>query len=107
MVKERKMRVLMMIRIPHEEFNAALRDGTAGFKLNRILERTKPESVYFTEQDGHRGAVMVVDVPNASAIPALSEPWFLMFRADVHFQIAMTPKDLEQAGLAELAGKWG
>ena len=55
------MRVLLNVRIPHRQFNAAMKDGTAGPKLNRILEATKPEAVYFTEQAGQRGAVMVVD----------------------------------------------
>jgi hypothetical protein len=68
------MRVLMNVRIPHAEFNAAVKDGSAGSKLNRILESIKPEAVYFTEQNGHRGAVIVVDMPDPSKIPALAEP---------------------------------
>jgi hypothetical protein len=100
------MRVLMNVRIPHEEFNAAVKDGSAGSKLNRILESIKPEAVYFTEQDGHRGAVIVVDMPDPSKIPALAEPWFLTFNADVQFRVAMTPEDLKMAGLEELGKKW-
>jgi hypothetical protein len=100
------MRVLMNVRIPHAEFNAAVKDGSAGSKLNRILESIKPEAVYFTEQDGHRGAVIVVDMPDPSKIPALAEPWFLTFNADVQFRVAMTPEDLKMAGLEELGKKW-
>ena len=43
------MRILLNVRIPHEQFNAAAKDGSVGEKLNRILEATKPEAVYFTE----------------------------------------------------------
>ncbi|MGJ0515099.1 MAG: hypothetical protein ACR65O_05020 [Methylomicrobium sp.] len=100
------MRVLMNVRIPHAEFNAAVKDGSAGSKLNRILESIKPEAVYFTEQDGHRGAVIVVDMSDPSKIPALAEPWFLTFNADVQFRVAMTPEDLKMAGLEELGKKW-
>jgi len=100
------MRILLNVRIPHEQFNAAAKDGSVGAKLNRILEATKPEAVYFTEQNGQRGAVLVVDLPNASGIPALAEPWFLTFQADVEFRIAMTPDDLMKAGLDELGKKW-
>jgi hypothetical protein len=100
------MRVLMNVRIPHEEFNAAVKDGSAGSKLNRILESIRPEAVYFTEQDGHRGAIIVVDMPDPSKIPALAEPWFLTFNADVQFRVAMTPEDLKMAGLEELGKKW-
>ena len=42
------MRILLNVNLPHAEFNAAVRDGTAGTKLNRILEAIKPEAVYFT-----------------------------------------------------------
>jgi hypothetical protein len=100
------MRVLMNVRIPHAEFNAAVKDGSVGSKLNRILESIKPEAVYFTEQDGQRGAVIVVDMPDPSKIPALAEPWFLTFNADVQFRVAMTPEDLKMAGLEELGKKW-
>ena len=64
------MRMLMNVKIPNTAFNAAAKDGTAGEKLGRILEAIKPEAVYFTEQDGHPGAVVVVNVPDPSAIPA-------------------------------------
>jgi hypothetical protein len=100
------MRMLMHVKIPHEEFNAAVRDGSAGQKMNRILEETKPEAVYFTEYDGERGAIMIVDVKEPSKVPAYSEPWFLLFNADVEFHIVMTPDDLGRAGLDTLGKKW-
>jgi len=100
------MRVLLNVRIPHRQFNAAVKDGTAGPKLNRIIEATKPEAVYFTEHAGQRGAVMVVDLSDPSKIPTLAEPWFLTFEADVEFRVVMTPEDLKRAGLEELGKKW-
>jgi hypothetical protein len=100
------MRMLLNVRIPHAEFNAAMKDGTAGSKLNRVLEAINPEAVYFTEQNGQRGAVLIVDLPGPSKIPALAEPWFLAFHADVEFRVAMTPEDLKRAGLEELGKSW-
>lgn len=100
------MRILMNIRIPHEPFNTAVRQGTAGATLQRIIEEAKPEAIYFTEQNGTRGAVMVVNMNESSEIPALAEPWFLNFNADCEFRIAMTPQDLERAGLDKLGEKW-
>ena len=100
------MRMLLNVKIPHPQFNAAVKNGTAGSKLNAILEASKPEAVYFTEQDGHRSAILIVDLPDPSKIPALAEPWFLAFEADVEFHIVMTPDDLEKAGLDELGKKW-
>jgi hypothetical protein len=100
------MRILLNVKIPHQQFNAAVKDGSAGSKLNRILEAIKPEAAYFTEQNGGRGAVLIVDLPDPSKIPALAEPWFLTFQADVEFRVVMTPDDLKKAGLDELGKTW-
>ena len=54
----------------------------------------KPEAVYFTEYDGERGAIMIVDVKEPSKVPHYAEPWLHLFNADVEFHIAMTPDDL-------------
>jgi hypothetical protein len=100
------MRMLMHVRIPHQEFNAAVRDGTVGAKVRRILDETKPEAVYFTEYGGRRGAILIVDVADPSRIPALAEPWFLTFNADVELHAVMTPQELGQAALEQIGKKW-
>ncbi|MCI0453361.1 MAG: panthothenate synthetase [Candidatus Dadabacteria bacterium] len=100
------MRMLLNVVLPHEPFNAAVRNGTAGATIRRILEAIKPEAVYFTEQNGHRGATLIVNVNKPSEIPALAEPWFLNFNADCQLRIVMSPEDLEQAGLEKLGKKW-
>ena len=100
------MRMLLQVRFPHKEFNEAVRNGTAGSKLNRILEETKPEAVYFTEINGHRGAIMIVNLEDPSRVPVLAEPWFLTFSADVEIRAVMTPDDLKRAGLDALGKKW-
>ncbi|HXJ77697.1 MAG TPA: panthothenate synthetase [Candidatus Methylomirabilis sp.] len=100
------MRMLLRITIPHDTFNQAVKDGSAGRKLNGILQETKPEAVYFTELVGKRCALVIVDLPDASRIPALAEPWFLTFNADVEFHPVMTPDDLAKAGLDALGKKW-
>jgi hypothetical protein len=98
--------MLLDITIPHEPFNSLLRQGAVGQKLGGILEAIKPEAVYFTEQDGKRGALVVVNLSDPSKIPGVSEPWFLTFNADVKCRIAMTPEDLKKAGLEALGKKW-
>ena len=100
------MRMLMNITFPHGEFNAAVRNGTVGTKIRKILDDVRPEAVYFVEQNGQRSAMVFVNVDDASKIPAYAEPWFLTFNANVEFRIAMTPADLEKAGLEELGQKW-
>ncbi len=100
------MRMLMNVKLPLEKFNAAVRDGTVGAKMKRILDELKPEAVYFTEQHGHRGAVLVVEVTDDARVPVLAEPWFLLFDAEVEFRIAMTPADLEKSGIDKIGKKW-
>jgi hypothetical protein len=100
------MRILLNITFPHEVFNAAVRDGSAGPKLQRVLEALKPEAAYFTEYGGKRGATMVVNIDDPSAIPSIAEPLFLLFNADVHFHPTMTPDDLMKAHLEDLGKRW-
>jgi hypothetical protein len=101
------MRFLVNVSIPHRTFNAAMKDGSVSAKMKRIIETIKPEAIYFTEQNGSRGCVMVVDMADASKIPSIAEPWFLTFEADVQFRIAMTPEDLGRANLDQFGPKWG
>jgi len=100
------MRILMNISLPVAEFNNRLRDGTASKAIMQIVEEMKPEAIYFTEQNGQRGAVALVEMADASQIPRLAEPWFLTFNAKVEFRIAMTPDDLKRSGLDDLRHKW-
>jgi hypothetical protein len=105
-IRRSHMRTLMFLQFPIEPFNTLTRNGSAGTKMKAILDDIKPESAYFTAMEGHRGGVLVVDVKNPSDIPALAEPWFLTFNAEVEFRIAMTPEDLGRANLDALGKKW-
>jgi len=98
--------MLLDITFPHEPFNSYVREGVISKKIRAILDELKPESVYFSEYDGLRGAVVVVDVQDASKIPSIAEPWFLTFEADVLMRIAMTPEDLEKSGIDKIGSKW-
>lgn len=101
------MRMLLNVEFPPEPFNTAVKNGTIGKMMGKILEDTKPEAAYFTDNNGHRGGVLVVNVNKPSDVPFLAEPWFLNFNAECQFHIAMTPDDLMQANLDELGKKWG
>lgn len=100
------MRILMLIKSPPEKFNVAIKDGSAGEKMKRILESMKPEAVYFTEIDGQRATVAIVDIDDAAKLPALAEPWFLSFNSSVQFHPVMSPEDLGRAGLEALGKAW-
>jgi hypothetical protein len=101
------MRMIMDVKLPVDPFNAAVRNGTAGQIMKQILEDAKPEAAYFSEREGKRGGILIVDVSKPSDVPRLAEPWFLKFNADVEFRICMKPEDLGQADLEGLGKKWG
>ena len=90
------MRMFMRVTFPHDSFNAALKDGTASAKMQKILADLKPESAYFVEMAGKRTGLIFFHMEDQSKIPAVSEPWFLTFGADVELRPAMTPEDLGQ-----------
>ena len=101
------MRFLMKITVPHEPFNALVRNGSVGKKMQDILSEEKPEAAYFTEIHGKRTAMLIVNIDHTSQIPAFAEPWFLAFNADVEFHAVMLGEDLANAGLEALGKKWG
>ena len=84
---------------PTEPFNALVRSGKAGEILQKIVEDLKPEAVYFTEEDGMRAALIVVDLASPSDVPRVAEPFFLNFDAEVRMRIVMSPAELKTAGL--------
>ncbi len=92
------MRVMLKVSIPVEAGNAAIRDGSLGKKIQSIFDDAKPEAAYFTADGGTRGAFVVVNIDDASQMPALAEPWFLAFNANVEVLPAMILEDLEKGG---------
>lgn len=100
------MKMLMKIQLPVEPFNQRVKDGTAGQIIGRIMETTKPETAYFTAENGCRGGTLVINVDDPSQIPFFAEPWFLQFNAKIQFLPFMTPEDLAKAGLDKLGQEW-
>ena len=92
------MRVMFEVSMATEAANEVTKQGELGSTIQSILEQTKPEAVYFGAKDGKRTVYMVVDMADASQIPAIAEPWFLAFNAEVSFQPVMAPEDLAKAG---------
>jgi hypothetical protein len=98
------MRLLMHVHLPLEPFNAAVSDASAGQKIKRILDADKPGAIYFCQHHRQRGGTLVVNINDASDMPVLAEPWFLTFKLNAEFRVAMTPDDLVRSNL-EVLGK--
>jgi hypothetical protein len=92
------MRFLLKVNIPVEAGNAAAKAGKLGSTIQSILADLKPETVYFTDDNGQRTAFIFLDMQDASQIPAIAEPWFLAFNASIEVHPVMIPDDLAKAG---------
>ena len=103
------MRFMLRMRMPTDRGNEVIKDGSLGPTVRSILEEMNAEAAYFTTVDGGRGAYVVVDLDDASQIPAVAEPFFLAFGATIDFDPVMSPEDLANAGPAikEAAQKYG
>jgi hypothetical protein len=106
---EATMRFIMKIRFAVDAGNAALKDPEFGKKMQEYLADVKAEAAYFTSVEGQRGGYVILDMADASQIPAIAEPLFLWLNADIEFLPVMTPEDLGKAGaaIAAAAKKWG
>jgi hypothetical protein len=102
------MRYILKFRMPIDAGNVALKDPQFGTKMKQMLSDLKAEAAYFTVIDGQRGGYIVLDINDASLIPAVVEPLFFWLKADVEFIPVMLPQDLEKAGPAIKASvkKW-
>ncbi len=91
------MHMLLKVNIPVESGNAAVRDGSLGTTIKRILDDLKPQAAYFAEEDGERTGYIFFDMQDASHLPAVAEPWFLAFNARITVRPAMSLHDLADA----------
>jgi len=98
--------MLLSVTFPSEPFNTLVKEKKAGQIINRILSELKPETAYFTEENGSRGAVFTINVSEPSQVPFVAEPFFLKFNAECKFRVAMTAEELSKADLDNIGEKW-
>jgi len=94
------MRMLLKVNIPIESGNAAVRNGSLQSTIKGILDDLKPEAAYFAEENGKRTGYIFFDMKESSQLPAIAEPWFLAFNAEITVRPAMDPQDLIKAASA-------
>ena len=88
------MRFMLTFRVPPQEGNAAMKDGRFMSAFQSVLEELQPEAAYFTPMEGARGGHLIVNMDDASQIPAITEPLFLGLGATVEFHPVFTLEDV-------------
>jgi hypothetical protein len=96
------MRMLLKVQMDVEAGNRAIRDGSWGQTMERMLPLLQPEAAYFTALDGKRTALIVFDLKEPSQIPAIAEPFFMAVDASIDLAPVMTAEDV-QKGIQEAA----
>jgi len=99
----------MKVEWPTEAANKSIADPKFGEKVQTLLKDIKAEAAYFTTLKGHRGGYIVVNMDDASQMPAMAEPFFLWLNANITWLPVMLPEDLGKAGpdIAASVQKWG
>jgi hypothetical protein len=103
------MRFMITCRIPVEKGNELAKNGTLGETIQSIMEELEPEAAYFSDIEGARGGFIVVNMDDASQIPAMAEPLFIGLGATIQVHPVMTPEDLGRAtpAIEQAAQKYG
>lgn len=97
------MRMMMRATLDTEASQKVVEAGRMGQVVGELLERMKPEAIYFGIDHGARTVYAFFDLADASAMPPIFEPLFGELGADITVTPMMTLEDL-QAGLTQLAG---
>ena len=58
------------------------------------MEELQPETAYFSDIEGARGGYLIVELEDASQIPAIAELLFLGLRATIQIHPVTNPEDL-------------
>ena len=88
------MRFMLTFRVPPEEGNAAMKEGSFMSAFQSVVEELQPEAAYFTPIEGARGGHLIINMDDASQIPAITEPLFLGMGATVQIAPVFTPDDM-------------
>ena len=88
-----------LARLQQQKFDALVLDFDDPELAHKVYEQAR-------ELGSGSSPLTIALVADPSKVPALAEPWFILFNATVKFRIVMTPDDLKRAGLDDLGKKW-
>jgi hypothetical protein len=91
------MRVLVRAMIPTVAGNKMVKDPNFLKSIEDYTKKFNCEAAYFTEVNGNRTMVLVLDLQSPDMIPAIAEPLFQGYEANVEIHPAMNLDDLKKA----------
>ena len=94
------MRVLVRAMIPTTAGNRMVKDPNFLKTIEDYTKKFNCEAAYFTEVNGNRTMVFVLDLQSPEMIPAIAEPLFQGYEANVEIHPAMNLDDLKKAILS-------
>jgi len=92
------MRFLMRVTMPVDTVNKAMKKGTFGDTMGKIMAELKPEAAYFTAECGHRSGYLIVNMKDANEMMKYGEPFFHAFEAEVDIMPVMTAEEIKKGG---------
>jgi hypothetical protein len=95
------MRMMARVQVDTATGSAALKSGALAETIGKFMEQAKPESAYFTLDQGDRCAFFVFDMKESSAMPALLEDAFHRLNAKIDLRPVMNLDEL-RTGLAAM-----
>ena len=91
------MRVILRAMIPAIAGNKMVKDPNFLKTIEDYTKKFNCEAAYFTEVNGNRTMIFILDLPSSDMIPAIIEPLFQGFDANVEIHPAMDLDDLKKA----------
>jgi hypothetical protein len=64
------MRFMLSFQMPTERANALIKEGSLAQTMQSIMEDIKPEAAYFTNVDGARGGIFIINMDAPRSSPA-------------------------------------
>jgi hypothetical protein len=90
------MRVMLKATMDTDKANEVIRSGRMPGLMKETLDRIRPEAAYFGPLSGRRTALLVFDMADSSELPAIGEPFFTEFGAEVEVFPIMSREDLQK-----------
>ncbi|MCX4984753.1 hypothetical protein [Streptomyces sp. NBC_00572] len=90
------MRMLLKVQMDTPASNEAIRQGTLQKVMEETLQEIHAEAAYFTVENGSRTAYLFFDLGDPSQLPKISEPFFRLLHAKIHYSPVMNPEDLRK-----------